>query len=225
MWDAQARRLSVFTINAAPVASLEVPEEDGEVAAMAVSADGLHLVVGTALEGVARGYRRSGSVHVADRVPSMASHHSDSQGSESSAKYVGGGATGMGFAPRSASGGWLAALDFNRTPSLSERVSLSEREVHGAAGVPQKDATEEEVQAGGPSVSFIDIYTLRVLCRYRLPPGSDVTSLALTEDNSALLVSTAARQLLVYTDPHVRAPLHALFCPPRVAQKASGGRR
>ncbi|CAI5465683.1 unnamed protein product, partial [Closterium sp. Yama58-4] len=47
VWESAKRALRVFTINAEPVAAVGVPEEDGDVSAVQISADGLYVVVGT----------------------------------------------------------------------------------------------------------------------------------------------------------------------------------
>ncbi|XP_078427501.1 WD-40 repeat family protein / beige-like protein [Wolffia australiana] len=52
-----------------------------------------------------------------------------------------------------------------------------------------------------PSVVFINLHTLKVFHTVELERGQDVTALALDADNTNLLVSTANKHLLVFTDP------------------------
>lgn len=52
-----------------------------------------------------------------------------------------------------------------------------------------------------PSVCFLDLYTLKVFHVLKLKQGQDITALALNNDNTNLLVSTADKQLTIYTDP------------------------
>ncbi|KAL3680877.1 hypothetical protein R1sor_023833 [Riccia sorocarpa] len=52
-----------------------------------------------------------------------------------------------------------------------------------------------------PTVIILNTYTLEVVHRFCLQNGQDVTAMAMNEDNTNLLVSTANGQLLVFTDP------------------------
>ncbi|KAF5453352.1 hypothetical protein F2P56_028258 [Juglans regia] len=52
-----------------------------------------------------------------------------------------------------------------------------------------------------PSICFLDLHTLKVSHIMKLGEGQDITALALNKDNTNLLVSTADRQLIVFTDP------------------------
>ncbi|KAK1364471.1 BEACH domain-containing protein C2 [Heracleum sosnowskyi] len=52
-----------------------------------------------------------------------------------------------------------------------------------------------------PSICFFDLRTLKVFHRLQLKEGQHVTALALNMDNTNLLVSTATRELIIYTDP------------------------
>ncbi|XXG76013.1 hypothetical protein AAC387_Pa08g0457 [Persea americana] len=52
-----------------------------------------------------------------------------------------------------------------------------------------------------PSVCFLDLHTLQILHTLELEEGQDITALALNKDNTNLLVSTADKQLIVFTDP------------------------
>ncbi|OUZ99482.1 BEACH domain [Macleaya cordata] len=52
-----------------------------------------------------------------------------------------------------------------------------------------------------PSICFLDMHTLKVFHTLKLAEGQDITALALNKDNTNLLVSTADKQLIVFTDP------------------------
>ncbi|KAL7108777.1 hypothetical protein ACP275_06G135100 [Erythranthe tilingii] len=52
-----------------------------------------------------------------------------------------------------------------------------------------------------PCICFFDLYTLKVLHTLKLAQGQDITTVALNKDSTNLLVSTANRQLIIFTDP------------------------
>ncbi|KAI3444662.1 hypothetical protein Pfo_001327 [Paulownia fortunei] len=52
-----------------------------------------------------------------------------------------------------------------------------------------------------PSICFFDLYTLKVFHTMKLAKGQDITTIALNKDNTNLLVSTANKQLIIFTDP------------------------
>ncbi|KAL1828538.1 hypothetical protein ACET3Z_006950 [Daucus carota] len=52
-----------------------------------------------------------------------------------------------------------------------------------------------------PSVSIFDLNTLKVVFTMKLEEGQDITAMALNKDHTNLVVSTANRQLIVFTDP------------------------
>ncbi|XWS45971.1 hypothetical protein CRYUN_Cryun14cG0025000 [Craigia yunnanensis] len=54
-----------------------------------------------------------------------------------------------------------------------------------------------------PSICFWDLHTLKVFHVLKLGEGQDITALALNKDNTNFLVSTADKQLIVFTDPAV----------------------
>lgn len=65
------------------------------------------------------------------------------------------------------------------------------------------NSTEEKVELSSPSVAFLDLHTLKVFHTLKLREKQDVMALALNKDNTNLLVSTADRQLIIYTDPNL----------------------
>ncbi|XP_075672033.1 BEACH domain-containing protein C2 isoform X2 [Castanea sativa] len=52
-----------------------------------------------------------------------------------------------------------------------------------------------------PSIGFLDLHTLKVFHVLELGEGQDITALALNKDNTNLLVSTADKRLIIFTDP------------------------
>ncbi|KAJ4952245.1 hypothetical protein NE237_029077 [Protea cynaroides] len=52
-----------------------------------------------------------------------------------------------------------------------------------------------------PSICFLDLHSLKVFQTLKLGEGQDITAMALTKDNTNLLVSTIDKQLIVFTDP------------------------
>lgn len=52
-----------------------------------------------------------------------------------------------------------------------------------------------------PSICFLNLHTLKVFHTLKLGEGQDITALALNKDNTNLLVSTADKQLIIFTDP------------------------
>ncbi|XVE77007.1 hypothetical protein DITRI_Ditri13aG0027300 [Diplodiscus trichospermus] len=52
-----------------------------------------------------------------------------------------------------------------------------------------------------PSICFLYLHTLKVFHVLKLGEGQDITALVLNKDNTNLLVSTADKQLIIFTDP------------------------
>lgn len=65
--------------------------------------------------------------------------------------------------------------------------------------VSEQSETEQSVHV--PSICFVDLHTLKVFHRLKLAKGQDITAIALNKENTNLLVSTADKQLIVFTDP------------------------
>ncbi|KAI5647334.1 hypothetical protein M9H77_33339 [Catharanthus roseus] len=59
----------------------------------------------------------------------------------------------------------------------------------------------ERLTISVPSVCFFDMCSLKVLHTMKLDEGQDITALALNKDNTNLIVSTADKQLIIFTDP------------------------
>ncbi|XP_068650842.1 BEACH domain-containing protein C2 [Aristolochia californica] len=52
-----------------------------------------------------------------------------------------------------------------------------------------------------PSICFLNLHTLKVFHTLALGEGQDITAVALNKDNTNLLVSTADKKLIIFTDP------------------------
>ncbi|XP_010523698.1 PREDICTED: BEACH domain-containing protein C2 isoform X2 [Tarenaya hassleriana] len=67
--------------------------------------------------------------------------------------------------------------------------------------VGEEDSLNDRLDISSPSICFLDLYTLQVLHVLKLAQGQDITALTLNNDNTNLLVSTADKQLIIFTDP------------------------
>ncbi|KAG8065667.1 hypothetical protein GUJ93_ZPchr0004g38485 [Zizania palustris] len=65
--------------------------------------------------------------------------------------------------------------------------------------ISKQAETQQSVHV--PSVCFVDLHKLKVFHTVELGKGQDVTAIALNKENTNLLVSTADKQLIVFTDP------------------------
>ncbi|KAG8083111.1 hypothetical protein GUJ93_ZPchr0014g47635 [Zizania palustris] len=68
-------------------------------------------------------------------------------------------------------------------------------------GICKQAETRQYVHV--PSVCFVDLRKLKVFHTVELEKGRDVTAIALNKENTHLIVSTADKQLVVFTDPAV----------------------
>ncbi|KAL6633830.1 hypothetical protein ACP70R_026501 [Stipagrostis hirtigluma subsp. patula] len=66
-----------------------------------------------------------------------------------------------------------------------------------------QESNETRLSVPVPSICFLDLYKLEVIHTLKLEEGQDVTALALSKDSTTLLVSTADKQLIVFTGPAV----------------------
>eukprot|EP00897_Mesotaenium_endlicherianum_P004357 jgi/Mesen1/394/ME000010S_10848 len=256
-----ARLLQAFTVNGARVAAVRVPEEDGDVSALAVSADGQHAVAGTDCHA----YRQL--IEERQRQSRLSSSEYQKLSSIDYQRLLAATAAGGAYeaAPARPEPALLASLQLSRSyarsspdPALQQQPYVRSRSeplsrgspqpapdakqdggaAASTAGVPEaspvpglrvEEADREagaasswdtvacplpswreedgggssQQQPGGsePSITLLDMHTLKVAHRYRLPEGFDVTAVALTADNTNLVVSTASSQLLLYSNP------------------------
>uniref|UniRef100_A0A0D9ZP04 BEACH domain-containing protein C2 n=1 Tax=Oryza glumipatula TaxID=40148 RepID=A0A0D9ZP04_9ORYZ len=72
-------------------------------------------------------------------------------------------------------------------------------EPNGKDGISKQAETRQSVHV--PSVCFVDLHKLKVFHTMELGKGQDVTAIALNKENTNLLLSTADKQLIVFTDP------------------------
>ncbi|KAK3036099.1 hypothetical protein RJ639_031680 [Escallonia herrerae] len=73
-------------------------------------------------------------------------------------------------------------------------------------GVYESHETTEgsRLDISSPSVSFLDLHTLKVYHTMKLGEGQDITALGLNKDNTNLFVSTGDKQLIIFTNPEVQ---------------------
>ncbi|KAK6920235.1 Neurobeachin, beta-propeller domain, partial [Dillenia turbinata] len=100
-------------------------------------------------------------------------------------------------------------LSFSGNVSCME-VSLSgENVLIGISSYLENEVCDKSEAAGNsnkldvpsPSVCFLNLHTLKVFHTLKLGEGQDITAWALNKDNTNLLVSTADKQLIIFTDP------------------------
>uniref|UniRef100_A0A3B6DIS4 DUF4704 domain-containing protein n=2 Tax=Triticinae TaxID=1648030 RepID=A0A3B6DIS4_WHEAT len=63
------------------------------------------------------------------------------------------------------------------------------------------EQTEIRQSVNVPSICFVDLHKLKVFHTLELGKGQDITAIALNKENTNLLVSTADKGLMVFTDP------------------------
>ncbi|KAF9613959.1 hypothetical protein IFM89_014024 [Coptis chinensis] len=83
----------------------------------------------------------------------------------------------------------------------SVELRLNKHSVDNIAQEADGKSVDKRVDIFAPSVSFLDLHTLKVFHTLELGDKQDVTALALNKDNTNLLVSTGDKQLVVFTDP------------------------
>ncbi|KAM6584938.1 hypothetical protein CsatB_011940 [Cannabis sativa] len=64
-----------------------------------------------------------------------------------------------------------------------------------------EDDKGNRLNVPSPSICFLNLHTLKIFHILNLGEGQDITALALNKDNTNLLVSTADKQLIIFTDP------------------------
>nr|TKW40771.1 hypothetical protein SEVIR_1G267900v2 [Setaria viridis] len=69
-----------------------------------------------------------------------------------------------------------------------------------------QESNETRLSVDAPSICLLDLYKLEVIHTLKLGEGMDVTALALNKENTTLLVSTADKQLIVFTGPAANNP-------------------
>uniref|UniRef100_A0A6N2L8F9 BEACH-type PH domain-containing protein n=1 Tax=Salix viminalis TaxID=40686 RepID=A0A6N2L8F9_SALVM len=97
--------------------------------------------------------------------------------------------------------GMNSCLENHGSSNNSQNFSFKKT---GAAGFDLESVDTGEnnrLDVPAPSICFLDLYTLKVFHVLKLGEGQDITALALNNDRTNLLVSTADKQLIIFTDP------------------------
>ncbi|PNT61623.1 hypothetical protein BRADI_5g17947v3 [Brachypodium distachyon] len=76
-----------------------------------------------------------------------------------------------------------------------------DHELNKPSGNDISEQTETAQSVHVPSICFVDLHKLKVLHTLKLEKGQDITAIALNKENTNLLVSTADKHLMVFTDP------------------------
>ncbi|XP_057980626.1 BEACH domain-containing protein C2 isoform X2 [Malania oleifera] len=97
--------------------------------------------------------------------------------------------------------GMVSCLETDRVPGNSQDLKLKK---YGHENLdPAIDETRENnrMDVPIPTICFLNLHTLKVFHTLKLGEGQDITAVALNKDNTNLLVSTADKQLIIFTDP------------------------
>ncbi|CAI5475939.1 unnamed protein product [Closterium sp. Yama58-4] len=235
VWERRQRALRAFTINGAAVAGVRISEEDGDVSSVQVSSNGLFVAVGTDcsrwrhVREKERQKERERAAVIAGEKVGLGKAGSFKE--DEARRRDGGGEKGEGGGElegekgeagrgqrdegeRAGEGGEGLTLGKESREGEGERREGGEVEGEGggaAAGergaLPDWRSTDEggSQKERGSAVSLLDLFSLKALCRFKLPEGTDVTALALSADNTNLLCSTSADlapgQLILYSNP------------------------
>lgn len=144
IWKKSEKKLSTFTVNGIPIATMILSPFSGTISCIEISVDGKTALIGTC------------------------SFRDDNPKEES------------------ASDG-----DLQMNMPKCDVTEL----------LPNEATIEQRLAIPVPSVCFLNLHTLKVFRSLRLGEGQDITAVALNKDNTNLLVSTADKQLIVFTDP------------------------
>ncbi|KAK9143642.1 hypothetical protein Syun_013042 [Stephania yunnanensis] len=83
---------------------------------------------------------------------------------------------------------------YDTSGGLESQKSMADNLINGKS-------TENRFNISVPSIYFLNLHTLKVFHTLKLEKEQDITALALNKDNTNLLVSTANKQLIIFTDP------------------------
>ncbi|KAL3348988.1 hypothetical protein AABB24_022249 [Solanum stoloniferum] len=89
----------------------------------------------------------------------------------------------------------------NDGPSDNKSMKWQKPELGDSDGELDENSEGNRLDISVPSICFLDMLTLKVFHIMKLGEGQDVMALALNKDNTNLLLSTADRQLIIFTDP------------------------
>jgi hypothetical protein len=93
----------------------------------------------------------------------------------------------------------LIGLNMCSDNTVSDSMKIGVEDL--AADKSDETSDKSGAEIANPSIQFLDLHSLEVFHKMELKEGQDITTLALSKDNTNLLVSTADRQLIVFTDP------------------------
>ncbi|XVF33458.1 hypothetical protein REPUB_Repub17cG0170100 [Reevesia pubescens] len=94
-----------------------------------------------------------------------------------------------------------SSLDNNGMCNSNQDLSLK-KPLDGDLDLESEEINESNrLDIPSPSICFLDLHTLKVFHVLKLGEGQDIAALALNKDNTNLLVSTADKQLIIFTDP------------------------
>ncbi|KAK9040542.1 hypothetical protein V6N11_015690 [Hibiscus sabdariffa] len=85
--------------------------------------------------------------------------------------------------------------------SSNQDLSLKKPVVDNLALASEDTDKSNILDIPSPSICLLNLHTLKVFHVLELGEEQDITALALNEDNTNLLVSTADKQLIIFTDP------------------------
>ncbi|CAN4125732.1 unnamed protein product [Withania somnifera] len=97
--------------------------------------------------------------------------------------------------------GQNALLGVNPYSENDEPMRWQKSGLGDSDGELDENGVRDRLDISVPSICFIDMYTLKVFHIMKLGEGQDIMALALNKDNTNLLLSTADRQLIIFTDP------------------------
>ncbi|TYJ08697.1 hypothetical protein E1A91_A11G092100v1 [Gossypium mustelinum] len=97
--------------------------------------------------------------------------------------------------------GMNSSLGNNGVSNSNQDLSLKKPVADNLDFESEETNKSNKLDIPSPSICFLNLHTLKVFHVLELGEGQDITALALNEDNTNLLVSTADKQLIIFTDP------------------------
>ncbi|KHF97236.1 BEACH domain-containing lvsC [Gossypium arboreum] len=97
--------------------------------------------------------------------------------------------------------GMNSSLGNNGVSNSNQDLSLKKPVADNLDLESEETNKSNKLDIPSPSICFLNLHTLKVFHVLELGEGQDITALTLNEDNTNLLVSTADKQLIIFTDP------------------------
>ncbi|XP_012489801.1 BEACH domain-containing protein C2 [Gossypium raimondii] len=97
--------------------------------------------------------------------------------------------------------GMNSSLGNNGMSNSNQDLSLKKPVADNLDLESEETNKSNKLDIPSPSICFLNLHTLKVFHVLELGEGQDITAFALNEDNTNLLVSTADKQLIIFTDP------------------------